>query len=456
MEFPAINDTIIAVSSGWEPSPVGIVRLSGPESFDLVRSLGVALPEPAKAPRARWSEGLVQFDQQTPLPATVFWFPEPRSYTGQDLVELHAPGNLPLLRELCGRLIEQGARRALPGEFTARAFLSGKLAAPQVEDVLALIHANSAAAARQSDRAPLAAYRRMSVDLCERIADLLALVEAGIDFVEEEDIRFVTAPEACTAIDGLLNTLAAFRQQEHHEPRAAKPHVALVGLPNAGKSTLFNALVGYERAIVSPVLGTTRDVLSAEIEIGDLPLVLQDCAGFGQSTADLELAAHLAAERAADQADLVLWVHAVDAPWADVETQVIARIPTARLLLVWSKLDLTGAGAMAQHPPGLPEPVRVSAADSTGLPRLREVICRRLSDVTDAAGEQLLDQQVRAVRVALGHARALVSVSGDDLSEPELVAFELRAALAGLSGTDNGAAVEDLLGRIFSQFCVGK
>lgn len=106
--------------------------------------------------------------------------------------------------------------------------------------------------------------------------------------------------------------------------------------------------------------------------------------------------------------------------------------------------------------PGLPEPVRVSAADGTGLPRLREVICRRLSGVTDAAGDQLLKQQVRAVRVALGRARALVSVCGDDLSEPELVAFELRAALAGLSGTDNGAAVEDLLRRIFSQFCVGK
>ncbi|MFH1747796.1 MAG: GTPase [Planctomycetota bacterium] len=452
MRFPAIGDTIIAVSSGWGAAELGIVRLSGAASFELPRQMGVS-PHSTN-PLPHWtSEQLLVDDQR--LPALVYWFSQPRSYTGQDLVELHTPGCLPLLRRLCELLIEQGARRALPGEFTARAFLAGKINVRQAEDVLALISADNATAARQARRGTRIRQRVLIGEITEKIVDLLAMIEASIDFADEEDVHIVTASEACAALAEIESRLDVAHLEPEAELQRSKPHVALAGLPNAGKSTLFNALSGYERAIVSPVLGTTRDVLSVELKLAGVEYVLQDCAGLGQDADELELAAHLAAERAADQADFVLWMHAVDAPWHEQEIRAAERIDVDHRLLVWSKIDLITDWAGLEA--GIPfnETLGVSAVSGAGLEDLRQAIgC--LFRRQEAAADPRIGESVTAARVPVHRARALVEAPGLYLATPELVAFELRSAHAELSPASSDVLVEDILGRVFSEFCVGK
>jgi tRNA modification GTPase len=485
MILPALDDTIVALSTGWSPSPVGVLRLSGPRAVELVCTItsDTSAAPPMLVPGLR--EIMVRPAPDLELPATLLIFRAPRSYTGQDLVEVHTVGCLPLLRELAGRLMDHGARRALPGEFTARAFLNGRLDASQVDSVFALIHAADGTAARQAARLSRGVYGQRVRELSEHLADLLARVEAGIDFVEEEDVRFITADQLRTAVDQLLTELSDFDADARSRGRAIMPHVALAGLPNAGKSTLFNALVGYERAITSPVLGTTRDVLSAEVRLGGVPVVLQDCAGIGANADELDQAAHIAAEAAADQADLVLWVHDCTQPWSATEETACGRIPDARRVLVLSKLDEAGrgqppapiragrssavpfrAGLSSARPaeeaggwePTAPlsfaDRVSVSAARGIGLDSLASAVARSLGRASIAGGHAA--DELREAFAALSRVRELIGNRTGDLAWAELVALELRASLERVRSAELGPLAEEVLGRIFSQFCVGK
>ena len=459
MLLPDIDDTIVAVSSGWEPTPVGILRVSGPESFSLLEAIGVTRPGAQHGRRAYCTDARVCLHSHWDLPASVFWFAGPRSYTGQDVVEVHTVGNLAILRALCDRLVEAGARRAQPGEFTARAFILGKLDARQVEGVLMLLRSAQEAAVREGARLARGRPLERVAAAIEQITDLLALVEAGIDFVEEEDIRFVSTPEAIRRLDAAMADLRAAEATRAPGTRVSRPHVAFAGLPNAGKSTLFNCLLGYERALVSPIQGTTRDVLSAELVLDGRSVVLQDCAGFGAATVDVEHATRAASERATQQADIVIWVHAHDSPWRAQETEACQRIPDARRILVWSKADLRG-GSSAVRTDELPVPfshlVAVSALTGSGLGGLRTSLAVSLDRLAeDAAG--LAEEPGTAVALAaLARARVLVAGGESGIAAPELVALELRQAHEALSDRDRASVDEEVLGRIFSRFCVGK
>lgn len=454
--MPAVDDTIVAVSSGWRSAPVGILRLSGPESIDLAERLGAARSPASATGRPCWTAARIEVCPGGTLPATVFWFRAPRSYTGQDVVEIHTVGCLALLRELSARLIELGARRALPGEFTARAYLGGKLDAAQVEGVLALMRSEHEAGVRQAARLARGASRRLLAELRDRLESLLALIEAGIDFVDEEDVRFISGRELVAALDGLLDDIDSADLIGRGSRRAGQPHVALVGPPNAGKSTLFNALIGSERALVSPVLGTTRDVLSAEIELDGLPAVLQDCAGLGRSTDELELATHVATERAAQHADVVLWVHAVDTPWDEGVIEACRRLSASRRILVCAKADLGIGGALADVPVPFSEVVAVSAARGTGLATLRAMLAGRLHELAGLGVESHPDAELRAVAAAIRRARSLAAETPGEVLRPELVSLELRSACEQIRESASAPLDEVLLGRVFAQFCVGK
>ncbi|MEW6198191.1 MAG: GTPase [Planctomycetota bacterium] len=463
MLTPNPTDTIVAVATDWQPSAVGVVRLSGPESFVLAERLGVSPADAGRrsagsaSPRyPHWTHGWLALDERTRLPVTAFWFRGPHSYTGQDVVELHTVGCLPWLRELSARLIELGARRALPGEFTARGFLLGRLEADQVEGILDLMRASEAGSARRAARVARRSVQRDLAAAAERLTDLLARVEAGIDFVDEEDVRFVTPTEIVEWVDGILDVLKSLDRGVSDEHHAARPHVALVGLPNAGKSTLFNALLGHERALVSPVLGTTRDVLSAEVELAGVHVILQDCAGLGASTTELELATHQATEDASRQADLVLWVHATDMPWDERESVACAEIAPERRVLVLSKTDVRGPTAATYPRSTFAEVVELSAVCGMGLEHLREVVARRLRARPPTVPTTVGTGEVRAARAALQRARALAGDDSDRLSSPELLAVELRTAHGILAEQLSRPLDEELLQRIFGQFCVGK
>jgi tRNA modification GTPase len=281
---------------------------------------------------------------------------------------------------------------------------------------------------------------------------VLALIEAGIDFVEEEDVRFISGEGLRRGIRAAIDTLDAWAAAAGRV-FAARPHVALAGLPNAGKSTLFNALVGSNRVIVSPVVGTTRDVVSCEIDAAGSPVVLQDCAGVGDDLDGLEAAAHLAAQSAAQQADLVLWVHDAWAAWRDVETGVCETLHRDRTLLVRSKLDLAAGGAAELPSELFAAELGVSVSTGQGLAALREWIARRIDEPLAAGAATLDDGRAGRARAALGRA---LELAAEHAPPAELVSLELRVALDALSNEADALRPDAVLGRIFSQFCVGK
>lgn len=452
MLFPAVDDTIIAVSSAWEPSPLGIIRLSGPESFGIAAGVLEKREFPDDWRRPRWRRVTLSADDQVRVPALAYTFRAPRSYTGQDVVELHCVGCLPLLRATCARLIAAGARRALPGEFTARAFLNGKLDAARVDDVLDLLQGAGRDAARRSARERRAAVRARLAAAAEDLAALIAGIEAGIDFVDEEDVSFVTPDEVRRAVDRVLLELGDIASLDEVQRRDRAPHVALVGLPNAGKSTLFNALLGYERAIVSPVLGTTRDVLTTELELDGVRVMLQDSAGLGAAQDELDAAAHQATERAAETADLVLWVHDGAEPFTPAELEALGRACAGRVIVVLNKADRPGVLPL----PDLAVPaVRISALTRIGMDELAHAARAELAAVT-SGGELDRTHELAAVAADLRRARGLAVGSGEGLTAPELIAVELRSAWERLSAMSRGEQSEDVLRRIFTRFCIGK
>lgn len=452
MQFPAVNDTIVAVSTGWEPSPLGIVRVSGPESFALAAELGA---RPAR-PGPHAADVRLAIDNGRTVAAAALWFPQPRSYTGQDLVELHLPGCLPLLRQVCARLMARGARRAGPGEFTARAYLNGKLDAAQVMGVLAALEGHSAAEARQTARLSGPVQTEHLNAALTGATDLLARIEAGIDFVDEEDVRFITAAEVRAALEELGHLLDSTLAGTPPAGRVGRPHVALAGLPNAGKSSLFNALLGSERALVSPVQGTTRDVLTADVQLGTVTCVLQDCAGLGKSADDLDRATHLAAERTASQADIVLWVHAADVPWNHRETERCAALPPACRLLVVTKTDLCGTRAPALTDLSFVARAQVSVVTGHGLRELRSMLAEQLAHLAMPPTESESRDEVAHAREAVRRARRLVETPREQITSPELVALELREACERLRHEQPAPLDEQVLERIYTRFCVGK
>lgn len=517
MLLPAIQDTIVAVSTGWTASPLGVVRLSGPQSVALVT--GIIQPressgqsrDPCAArgdfvnaanaadcaksggsrvgdalPARGFVEGMIRIGDAGVVPATIFVFRSPRSYTGQDVVEIHMPGCLPLLRLLCDELIRMGARRALPGEFTARAFMAGKIAAERVGDVAAAIHAETEAGARAAARGLAITFERRVAGVVESLNELLALVEAGIDFVDEEDVTFITPGAARAAFEATTASLRELRAAEVRDRPAAGFLVALAGLPNAGKSTLFNALVGRERAIVSPVVGTTRDVISAEIELLGQKIVLQDTAGLGASDDEISAAAHVAAETAARDADLVLWVHDGTQAWDEHESRLAASTGAERRMIVVTKADLRGeaagnfeAEAAASDTNGVfldsnaisnsgaalaagfeqaarEEAVSVCAIRGLGMDRLRSEIVRRIQSAGAGHGRADATPAFEDAVACLERAALLVPGVDDARMPAELIAAELRLALAALDPVRRPPDPEAVLGRIFATFCIGK
>lgn len=450
MTAAPISDTIVAVSTAWGASPVGVIRVTGPDSHRLVASL---------CPRARFVNAsrptrlttrLEIPDPAGPLdaPAEVLLFRAPRSYTGQDVAEIHTLGAPPLLRLICEGLIAAGARRALPGEFTSRAWLNGRMPSEAVVAVQGLLAAETETQAREAARLAHGGRRQAVDDIAGALLDLLALIEAGIDFTDEEDVRLIEPAAALARIDLVLTRLDGARNAEAMITRG-RPRVALAGLPNAGKSTLFNALIGAQRAIVSPVIGATRDVVSADAQVAGIDITLQDCAGLGHTPGEVELAAHRAAEAAAELADLVLWAHDASRAWGAAERAARDRIPADRLLIAHTKTDLVEGARAARGE------LWVCAQTGRGLDQLRIVVAERLS--RQAAGQPgILDLELAPTRKLLDDAKKILENSAGDPAWPELVSIALRESLESLTSVSGRAHTEAILGRIYAHFCVGK
>lgn len=447
------TSVILAVASPPGPSLRGIVRVSGAETRALVRP---HLDVPA------WRRGVfrARLDMDgLELPCLAVLFAAPRSYTGQDAVEMQLPGNPDLLERVIDFLIASGrdrgleTRRAEAGEFTARAFLNGRMTLTQAEGVAATIAAASDAQLRAARLLLDGSLGALAVGLADQVAGVLALVEAGIDFTDQEDVVAIEPDALRDRLTAVVDRLdEQLDRSVGTEQLEAIPRVVLTGRPNAGKSTLFNTLLGHPRAVVSHVPGTTRDVLAEPLEIptphGPAEVMLVDLAGAETPDSTLGEQMQTAAKQALERADLILHCVAVDEPADRV---------SAREVVVRTKTDLR-AGTDAEGD------VAVSAVSGAGLDRLAALMASRLADraVSLAADAVALrprhEAALGAARRNLSEALELVGPerSRRVLDQPEVVAAAIRLALNDLGELGGDVTSDDVLGRIFATFCVGK
>ena len=459
-------DTIAAISTASGRGGIGIVRLSGPATRAIAAQMLGRVPQPRHAELHSFTDDAgVAIDQGLAL-----YFPAPHSFTGEDVLELHGHGGPVVMDLLLRRLLDLGARAAAPGEFTQRAFLNDKLDLAQAEAVADLVDSGSAQAARAALRSLQGEFSVHVHDLAERVLELRMWIEAAIDFPEEE-VDFLADRALGVRMDGLRERFAELAETARQGALLRDGlTVVIAGRPNAGKSSLLNRLAGYEAAIVTPIPGTTRDVLRERIAIDGLPLHILDTAGLRESPDAVEEEGIRRAHREISRADRVLFVidsadpHAVAGIEADL-AQLPADVPRT---LVFNKVDRTGERSRIEL--GDSGSDRASAMTGQGTDA-RVYLCATSGDGIDGLRAHLKDcigfhppaEGALSARTrhldALRRARAHVETAHALLVERhagELVAQELRDAHQDLGEITGEVSSDDLLGRIFSSFCIGK
>ncbi|HTY49401.1 MAG TPA: tRNA uridine-5-carboxymethylaminomethyl(34) synthesis GTPase MnmE [Steroidobacteraceae bacterium] len=447
------TDTIVAAATPPGRGGVGVVRVSGPAVRSIAAVMLGSVPQPRHATFSSFRDG----DRQPIDAGLALYFPGPESYTGEDVLELHGHGGPVVIEALVARVVELGARRARPGEFTQRAFLNDKLDLAQAEAVADLIDAGSREAARAAMRSLHGEFSAMVQVLTAAVIDLRVHVEAAIDFPQEE-LDFLADP-------AIAHKLADIRQHFEAVQTSARQGrllregmtVVLAGPPNAGKSSLLNRLAGYDAAIVTPVPGTTRDILRERIHIDGMPLHILDTAGLRQAADPIEEEGIRRAQAEMTRADRVLFVIdvATDPTAQAFREQRAALPPGAPLTLVYNKCDLTEKDPLAESA-SLPPRIAVSALTGAGLAELRAHLKACMGYRTLESGS--VSARARHLE-ALAAARAAVEAAAKLLAGShagELVAQELHTAQQALSGISGEFTTEDLLGRIFGSFCIGK
>jgi tRNA modification GTPase len=470
-----LDDTIGALASATGPAARGVVRLSGPDALNYLESWF----EPADS--TRWKSargpachagGLRLEGLESALRVLVYVWPNARSYTGQPLVEIHAPGSPPLLEAILARAFEAGVRPAHPGEFTLRAFLAGRIDLLQAEAVLGVIDA-------AGEDALAVALQQLAGGISGRMThvrggliDLLADLEAGLDFVED-GIEFVSRKELVRrvrqseeAIEELL------RQCQGRSQSAGRRHIVLAGLPNAGKSTLFNALLSRDAALVSSRAGTTRDYLSGAIDWPGLAIELIDTPGWEADAERIQSECGDAGDREAlnrrsqelgaqqrQQADLILWCSSVEASESerldDIRMRCREGERTRPVVIVATKSDLIDEFPSDKSASGA---ILVSAKTGRGLAELVERCANILAGSASDGGE-ILGTTAARCRESLASCREallLAAAAAESSAGDEIVALELRESLEHLGRVLGTVFTDDILARIFSRFCIGK
>lgn len=433
------RDAIAAIATPPGRGAIGIVRVSGADLQPLARALLGRVPKPRQALLASFRDA----DGAALDTGIALFFPAPGSATGEDVLELHGHGGPMVLRMLLERVCAAGARLARPGEFTERAFLNDKMDLAQAEAVADLIDSASRGAALSALRSLSGAFSRRVASVDERLLAARVHVEAAIDFPEEE-VDFL-ADEALAQrladIDEALTALLADGRQG--QVLRDGLDVVIAGRPNVGKSSLMNRLLAEDRAIVTDIPGTTRDVLAADVEIDGVAVRLKDTAGLRAGTEPVERIGVARAQEAVDSADLVLAVQEEDGEAVPLDAAV-------KRLVVKNKVDLSGRPA-GRNAAG---ELLVSALTGAGFDALRAAIVAA-AGVAPGEGTYLARHRHLA---ALGAAKQSVCRSQERLAEGrgELAAEELRAAQQQLGEVVGATTSDELLGEIFSAFCIGK
>jgi tRNA modification GTPase len=444
-----LSDTIVAISTPPGRGGLGVVRLSGSGARRIAAAIISSVEfVPWRATLAH----LLDRDERSIDEVVVTYFAAPRSYTAEDVIEIACHGSPVVLRHAVERALEGGARLAEPGEFTLRAFLNGRIDLPQAEAVRDLIDATTLYQARIAAQQAAGSVSRRIAPVKEQLLELIALLEAGIDFADD-DVSVAPAAEILRRIEPILEgvrQLAASFQYGGLVRHGIT--LAIVGRPNVGKSSLFNRLLQQDRAIVTDVPGTTRDLVSETAAIGGIPVKLYDTAGIRQGT---ELVESLGIERsyqAMADADLTLVVIDVSQPRDTEDEALIARAESqGRHLVVGNKRDLAASLRAGDG-------IAVSALTGEGIPELRAAILEAVAPkgafeqetgfITSLRHEQLL----REAAEYLEKARFAVEAG----IPHEMLLLDLYAALRPIDAITGATTADDILNRIFSTFCIGK
>jgi tRNA modification GTPase len=448
------NDTIVAISTPHGVGGVAVVRLSGPQAKEMaLRHLSVDALEPRHSHFARFSDGNTLLDE-----VLAVWFPAPHSYTGEDVVEISCHGSLYVQQAILQALMGAGARMADPGEFTMRAYLGGRLNLSQAEAVADLIEAVTPVQHRLAVSQLRGGYAEELKTLRQQLIDLTALLELELDF-SQEDVEFANRSRLEQLVEDTSLKITSLRNT-FHQGNALKHGIptAIIGRPNAGKSSLLNALLADDRAIVSPIPGTTRDTVEETITIDGITLRLIDTAGLHHTDDPLEKMGIRRTEAAAVQADIILFVHDATCPWneaiEDLQELQDAGVDlnSKHLWIVHNKVDLLDG-----IPQWMESGIAVSSVKGTGLDRLRACMVEALAKERPLTDEPLLTNLRHYEALGLTNKALFEVMRGLKNGTPaDLLAVDLRDALYHL-GTITGEVTNDeVLSNIFSRFCIGK
>ena len=445
------NEAIAAIATPPGRGGIGIVRVSGPRLEALLRTLVNVDVIPRCATRADFlnADGRV-IDQ-----GLVLFFPAPNSYTGEDVVEFQGHGGPVVMQLVLNRCLELGARVAQPGEFTRRAFLNDKLDLAQAESVADLINASTAEAARCALRSLQGEFSRRIDSLVQELIELRILVEAALDF-PDEDVALIEQANACARLERVRADLAQiFEASRQGSLLREGIHVVLAGLPNVGKSSLMNRLAGADLAIVTATPGTTRDPIRESISIQGVPLHVIDTAGLREPQDEVEKLGISKTWEAISHANLVLWVSDATRPDSGVmDAELAARLPAGLpKLKVINKIDLTGAQPSYQSQTDAGT-ILLSAKTGAGIDLLQAALLEAAGwgGSYDEGVFMARSRHLHALQAATGHLAQAATRAG----ELELFAEELRLAQLALASITGEVTADDLLGKIFSHFCIGK
>lgn len=457
----SVDDTIATIATSIGHSGIGIIKLSGPESYEIAWRIFHPFKNlTALKPYCLHYGQIVTLDEPEQVldEALVVYMPHPNSYTRQDVIEIQAHGSLVALQQILQLTLQLGARLAENGEMTLRAFLNGRLDLAQAEAILDVIEAKTDAALRVANKQLGGALSSQIALVRQKLLETLAFLEASIDFVEDDiPLEDVIAPltKVITDLEVLCNAA------DHGQIYRQGIHVAIVGRPNVGKSSLLNALLRDNRAIVTNIAGTTRDTLEETINLNGIPVILVDTAGIRSETADeVERIGIERSQAAINQADMVLMVVDGSQPLEPGDWLIARLVRNKSTLLLINKVDLPTSKALtiptdfltgiAQH--------QISALVGHGIDNLEEAMINHIMGgtvtvadtplVSNPRHKALLYQTIEATQAAITAQQSGLS--------PDLVSIDVRMAVDSLGEITGETATEDLLDTIFSRFCIGK
>ena len=442
-------DTIAAIATASGAGGIGIVRVSGPAAAQIAAAILGACPTPRHAAYLDFKQANGELIDR----GIAIYYPNPHSYTGEDVLELQAHGGTALMQILLARCIALGARQAEPGEFTRRAYLNDKIDLAQAEAVADVINAATTEAAKSAVRSLSGEFSNCINSLLLKLVDLRMFVEACLDFPEEE-IDFITQGRVVEKLDVIIIELTSvFAKAKQGSLLREGINVVLVGQPNVGKSSLMNQLAGEEIAIVTPIAGTTRDTIKNAIQINGVPLHVIDTAGLRETDDEVEKFGIERTWRAAETANIALLLIDAAHGITTTEKSILARLPQEiRKIWIHNKIDVANEPAFVQETEHATH-IHLSAKTGEGIDLLKMHLLK------------LAGYQNNSEGVFMGRARHLEALAKVDahlsnaslqMNSAELVAEELRLAQDALSSITGEFTPDDLLGEIFSKFCIGK